>query len=124
MLCTAWDKRRFGREEDEASSTAAACMDRGDAVQQGAGGEDAKSKPANCRLKEEERGKIKKKKRLGRNWKGMCLPLTSQLCVGCRQMPHILCITTRQLFVALDPCNREIRFCLCIRSSCKGAKRS
>lgn len=24
----------------------------------------------------------------------------------------------------LDPCNREIRFCLCIRSSCKGAKRS
>lgn len=54
----------------------------------------------------------------------MCLPLTSQRCVGCCQMPRILCITTRQLFVELDPCNREIRFCLCIRSSCKGAKRS
>lgn len=38
-------------------------------------------------------------------------------------MPHILRITTRQLFVALDPCGREIRFCLCIRSSCKGGKK-
>lgn len=88
-------------------------------------GEDAESKPTGCRLKEEEREEeLEKKKKLGRSWKGMCLPLTSQPCVGCCQMPHILCITTRQLFVALDPCNSEIRFCLCIRSSCKGAKRS
>lgn len=100
--------------EDEAPSIGAACTDLGlcfSRVQ----GEDAEHKPAYCRLQEEEGAGMKIKK-LVRNGEGMWCRLP--------RMPHILRITTRQLFVALQPCSREIRFCLWIRSSCKGAERS
>lgn len=44
-------------------------------------GEDAKSKPANCRLKEEERGEIKKKKKAGQKLEGNVPPAhVSALC--------------------------------------------
>jgi len=44
-------------------------------------------------------------------------------CVGCAKY-CVQSITTRRLFVVLAPCSGEIRFCLCIRSSCKGEERS
>lgn len=107
--------------EDEAPSTSAACTDLGlrfSRVQ----GEDAEHKPPLLQAPG-GRGSRNENKKLVRNGEGMRLPLALARC-RLPRMPHILRITTRQLFVALEPCGGEIRFCLCIRSSCKGAKRS